>query len=75
MGRLQNMNPFGSGGYVRLPTSNDGPGAPLPAPTRREEEEGFFACKFTMFLHLYCGELQPSLPNFTACTGNIHCPI
>ena len=44
MGRLQNMNPFGSGGYVRLPTT-EGPGAPLPAPTRREEEEGWFACK------------------------------
>ncbi|CAI6253674.1 unnamed protein product [Periconia digitata] len=46
MGRLQNMNPFGSGGYVRLPT-NEGPGAPLPAPSRREEEEGWFARKFS----------------------------
>ena len=37
---------FGDEGYVRLPTtSNEGPGAPLPAPTRREEEEGFFARK------------------------------
>jgi hypothetical protein len=45
MGRLQSINPFGSGGYVRLPTTNDGPGAPLPAPTRREEEEGWFARK------------------------------
>lgn len=49
MGRLQNLNPFGSGGYVRLPT-NEGPGAPLPAPTRREEEEGWFARKFCSVL-------------------------
>ncbi|MCJ1407684.1 protein transport protein sft2, partial [Ptychographa xylographoides] len=41
--RLQSLNPFGDGGYVRLPTSEEGPGAPLPAATRREEEEGFFA--------------------------------
>lgn len=41
---LQSINPFADrGGYVSLPTSNEGPGAPLPAPTRREEEEGFFA--------------------------------
>lgn len=49
MGRLQNLNPFGSEGYVRLPTAEN-PGAPLPAPTRREEEEGWFARKFASFL-------------------------
>lgn len=38
---LQSLNPFGDRGYVQLPTSE--PGAPLPAPTRREEEEGWFA--------------------------------
>ncbi|KAJ5494565.1 hypothetical protein N7463_010652 [Penicillium fimorum] len=43
LSRLQSYNPFGDGGYVQLPTHNDGPGAPLPAATRREEEEGFFA--------------------------------
>ncbi|KAF2233196.1 SFT2-domain-containing protein [Viridothelium virens] len=42
MGRLQSLNPFGSGGYVKLPTQ-ESPGAPLPAPSRREEEEGWFA--------------------------------
>lgn len=47
MGRLQSLNPFGDGGYVRLPITETNPGAPLPAPTRREEEEGWFACKFT----------------------------
>ena len=57
VGRLQSLNPFGSGGYVRLPTSNEGPGAPLPAPTRREEEEGFFARKFVLFL--FGGENTP----------------
>ncbi|KAJ5145475.1 uncharacterized protein N7515_000039 [Penicillium bovifimosum] len=43
LSRLQSYNPFGEGGYVQLPTHNEGPGAPLPAPNRREEEEGFFA--------------------------------
>ncbi|KAI9853821.1 MAG: protein transport protein sft2, partial [Pleopsidium flavum] len=39
---LRSLNPFGDGGYVRLPT-HENPGAPLPAPSRREEEEGWFA--------------------------------
>ncbi|CAI7595937.1 unnamed protein product [Penicillium palitans] len=43
LSRLQSYNPFSEGGYVQLPTHNEGPGAPLPAATRREEEEGFFA--------------------------------
>jgi len=43
LNRLQSLNPFNSGGYVRLPTTGEGPGAPLPAPSRREEEEGWFA--------------------------------
>lgn len=46
LSRLQSYNPFGDGGYVQLPTHNEAPGAPLPAPNRRDEEEGFFACKF-----------------------------
>jgi hypothetical protein len=48
LSRLQSLNPFGQGGYVQLPTHNEGPGAPLPAATRREEEEGFFACKLNI---------------------------
>ncbi|KAK5212822.1 Protein transport protein sft2 [Exophiala xenobiotica] len=40
--RLSSLNPFGDRGYVQLPT-HEAPGAPLPAPTRREEEEGWFA--------------------------------
>src|SRR5436309_10039409 len=45
LSRLSSFNPFGSGGYVQLPT-HEAPGAPLPAPNRREEEEGWFACKY-----------------------------
>ena len=44
MDRVSNL--FGAGGYVRLPISETNPGAPLPAPTRREEEEGWFARKY-----------------------------
>ncbi|RAH40197.1 putative Golgi traffic protein SFT2 [Aspergillus brunneoviolaceus CBS 621.78] len=43
LSRLQSWNPFGQGeGYLQLPT-HEAPGAPLPAPTRREEEDSFFA--------------------------------
>ncbi|CEJ82314.1 Putative Syntaxin [[Torrubiella] hemipterigena] len=42
-GALQNLNPFQDSGYLSLPTHDAPPGAPLPAPTRREEEEGWFA--------------------------------
>jgi hypothetical protein len=42
---IRSLNPFGDRGYVQLPTT-EGAGAPLPAPTRREEEEGWFARKF-----------------------------
>ena len=45
LSRLQSLNPFGQSGYVRLPTQ-EGPGAPLPAPSRREEEEGWFAREY-----------------------------
>ncbi|GAM86165.1 hypothetical protein ANO11243_041760 [Dothideomycetidae sp. 11243] len=45
LGKLQSLNPFASGGNVRLPIyENEGPGAPLPARTRREEEEGWSRC-------------------------------
>lgn len=43
---ITSLNPFGNGGYVQLPTT-EGPGAALPAPTRREEEEGWFVCEST----------------------------
>ena len=60
LGRLQGLNPFGEGGYVRLPITETNPGAPLPAPSRREEEEGWFACKSDLVF--YCGKaFAPSL--------------
>lgn len=59
LGRLQNLNPFGAGGYVRLPITETNPGAPLPAPSRREEEEAWFARKYA--IHTSCPILQPSL--------------
>lgn len=43
---IQSLNPFGERGYVRLPTTESA-GAPLPAPTRREEEEGWFVREST----------------------------
>jgi hypothetical protein len=49
MSTLQSLNPFGGGGYVQLPTTESA-GAPLPAPNRREEEEGMFVCKWTLAL-------------------------
>lgn len=41
---IKSLNPFGDRGYVRLPTT-EGAGAPLPAASRREEEEAWFACE------------------------------
>lgn len=41
MTSLRSMNPFGNDGYLRLPTTESA-GAPLPAASRREEEEGWF---------------------------------
>ena len=47
---LSQYNPFGGESYVQLPThEGEGPGAPLPARTRREEEEGWFARKSETF--------------------------
>ncbi len=57
---LQSLNPFGDGGYVQLPTT-EGPGAPLPAPNRREEEEGWFACESTP-VFLDCLPTDPPRP-------------
>lgn len=46
---IKSLNPFGDGGYVRLPTT-EGAGALLPGRNRREEEEGWFACESTFLL-------------------------
>jgi hypothetical protein len=41
---IKSLNPFADRGSVRLPTTESA-GAPLPAPSRREEEEGWFVCE------------------------------
>ncbi|KAF0318728.1 golgi traffic protein [Colletotrichum asianum] len=40
MSSIKSLNPFGNNSYIQLPTT-EGAGAPLPAASRREEEEGF----------------------------------
>ncbi|KAK7969871.1 protein transport protein sft2 [Apiospora saccharicola] len=47
---IKSLNPFGDR-YVQLPTT-EGAGAPLPASTRREEEEGWFASRSTPMSYL-----------------------
>ncbi len=42
---IKSLNPFGNEGSVRLPTTEGPAGAPLPAPSRREEEDAWFACE------------------------------
>ncbi|KAF1817504.1 SFT2-domain-containing protein [Eremomyces bilateralis CBS 781.70] len=67
MGRVQSLNPFGNGGgYVRLPT-NEGPGAPLPAPTRRDEEEGWFALSRWDRMLIFGGLNLAALGMFVTC--------
>lgn len=57
---IQSLNPFGNRSYVQLPVT-EGPGAPLPASNRRDEEEGWLACELnpTIIYYLY---LYPSSP-------------
>ncbi|WPG99727.1 Hypothetical protein R9X50_00254600 [Acrodontium crateriforme] len=68
LGTLQGLNPFGGQGHVRLPThEGEGPGAPLPARTRREEEEGFFALSRWDRLLLFGGLNLAALALFIVC--------
>ncbi|UPX10684.1 protein transport protein sft2 [Ascochyta rabiei] len=71
--RVSNL--FGAGGYVRLPISESNPGAPLPAPTRREEEEGFFALSRWDRLLVFGGLLLAALAMFATCIGLMFTPI
>lgn len=65
---FKSLNPFGDRGYVRLPTT-EGAGAPLPAPSRREEEEGWLACEsflvtqtsFPQSVSVALAECQPTV--------------
>ncbi|KAF2131292.1 SFT2-domain-containing protein [Dothidotthia symphoricarpi CBS 119687] len=75
LGRIQNLNPFGEGGYVRLPITETNPGAPLPAPTRREEEEGWFALSRWDRLLVFGGLLLAALALFATCVGLMFTPV
>ncbi|KAF1937058.1 SFT2-domain-containing protein [Clathrospora elynae] len=75
LGRIQNLNPFGEGGYVRLPITETNPGAPLPAPTRREEEEGWFALSRWDRLLVFGGLLIAALALFTTCVALMFTPV
>jgi hypothetical protein len=76
MDRLSNLNPFGAGGYVRLPISETNPGAPLPAPTRREEEEGWFARKYTHSILWRCtGDRSLHAPLLHQVTSETFCSL
>jgi hypothetical protein len=68
LSRLQSLNPFADRGYVRLPT-HDGPGAPLPAPTRREEEEAWFARK-SLLRHRQCHSVKQHLRKLPELQGD-----
>ncbi|ESZ89828.1 hypothetical protein SBOR_9786 [Sclerotinia borealis F-4128] len=70
---IKSLNPFGDSGYVRLPTT-EGAGAPLPGRNRREEEEGWFACKLTYRTFSISPHVAPSLrppPSGATCIGGV----
>ena len=61
LSKISSLNPFGSNGYIRLPTTNQE--AQLPARTREEEDAGWFAselhalfcnCCFCYCFHYCC---------------------
>ena len=57
--RLQSLNPFGGDGHIQLP-AQDNSGAPLPASSRREEEEGWLTCGSRDALYKSSAILQDS---------------
>ncbi|EME50346.1 hypothetical protein DOTSEDRAFT_69020 [Dothistroma septosporum NZE10] len=69
MGTLSKLNPFGGEGYgIRLPTTEgEGPGAPLPAPSRRQEEEGWFALSRWDRLLVFGGLNLAAIALFVVC--------
>lgn len=63
---IQSLNPFGNGGYVQLPTV-EGTGAPLPARTRREEDDAWFALSRWDRMLLFAGLNIGALACFAIC--------
>ncbi|TAQ87937.1 hypothetical protein B7494_g3742 [Chlorociboria aeruginascens] len=63
---IKSLNPFGNGGYVQLPTT-EGPGAPLPARNRRDEEEAWFALSRWDRLLIFSGCNIGALACFVIC--------
>ncbi|PMB66554.1 hypothetical protein BM221_007546 [Beauveria bassiana] len=72
---IQNLNPFQDRGYLQLPTHETSPGAPLPASSRREEEEGWFIPSFAAVMgpmnYVYHLLSTPRLPFTAAYFGSI----
>ncbi|EAS27653.3 SFT2 domain-containing protein [Coccidioides immitis RS] len=64
LSKLQSLNPFASRGYVHL---SEGSSAPLPAPTRREEEEGWFALSRWDRMLIFAGFNIGALVCFAIC--------
>lgn len=65
---IKSLNPFNNSnsGYFRLPTT-EGEGAPLPAPSRREEEEGWFVLSRWDRMMIFAGCNLGALACFVIC--------
>lgn len=63
---IQSWNPFGDSGYVQLPTA-EGPGAPLPASNRRDEEDAWFALSRWDRMLIFAGCNLGALACFVIC--------
>lgn len=76
---IQSLNPFGNRSYVQLPVT-EGAGAPLPASNRRDEEEGWLACKcqhpsFVSRPALDQSRTRPSHPTPALAAGALGAPM
>lgn len=66
LSKISNLNPFNQRGHVQLPT-HESPGAPLPAPSRREEEEAWFALSRWDRIMIFAGCNLAALACFVIC--------
>ncbi|KLJ09154.1 hypothetical protein EMPG_15426 [Blastomyces silverae] len=71
---LQSLNPFADRGYVQLPAQDDS-AAPLPAPTRREEDETWFSLTRWDRMLIFAGCNIGALVCFSICIGLILFPL